>query len=183
MDESPASRLPFDVRVKKRYLTRMLPERFRSYASKEGRAFWFLGTLVHIKASAAETNGAFTLIEQLAPAGFGPPLHVHHIEDELFFIVDGTVRFRCGDRDIDVTAGASVFLPKSIPHAFRVQGSNPARLLQFTSPGGFDQFVEEVSVPAPQHVLPPAGPPPAGLIERVAAFGEKYHFTIVGPPL
>jgi mannose-6-phosphate isomerase-like protein (cupin superfamily) len=161
----------------------MSPERLRSYAEKEGPAFWFLGTLVHIKASTAETNGAFTLIEQLAPMHFGPPLHVHHIEDELFFILDGAVRFRCGDRDVRIEAGGSIFLPKGIPHAFRVEGDSSARLLQFTAPGGFDHFVEAIGIPAPQATLPPAGPPPAGLLERVAALGEEFHFEIVGPPL
>jgi mannose-6-phosphate isomerase-like protein (cupin superfamily) len=161
----------------------MTPERFRSWAAKDGRAFWFLGTLVHIKASAAETNGAFTLIEQLAPAGFGPPLHVHHIEDELFYVLEGVVRFRCGDRDTRVENGGSVFLPKGVPHAFRVEGSSPARLLQLTSPGGFDRLVEAVSIPAPHATLPPAGPPPPGLLERLAGLGETHHFTIVGPPL
>jgi mannose-6-phosphate isomerase-like protein (cupin superfamily) len=158
-------------------------ERFRVGRSNDGPAFWFLGTLVYVRASTADTNGAFALIEQLAPPGFGPPLHVHHVEDELFFVLDGAVRFRCGDRDVDLVAGGSVFLPKNVPHAFRIEGNSPARLLQFTSPGGFDRFVEEVSIPAPQRVLPPAGPPPAGLLERVASLGKKYHFTIVGPPL
>jgi mannose-6-phosphate isomerase-like protein (cupin superfamily) len=158
-------------------------ERFRAYRSGDGPAFWFLGTLVHVRASAADTNGAFTLIEQVASPGFGPPLHVHHVEDEEFFVLEGVVTFRCGDRDVELTAGGSIFLPKGVPHAFRVEGSSPARLLQFTTPGGFDRFVEEVGVPAPQKVLPPAGPPPAGLLERVAALGEKFHFTIVGPPL
>ena len=159
------------------------PERFRSYPRHEGRPFWFLGTLVHIRASTAETNGAFTLIEQLAPAGFGPPLHVHHIEDELFYVLEGAVRFRCGDRDVRVESGGTLFLPKGVPHAFRVEGTEAARLLQFTSPGGFDQLVETIGAPAPAPTLPPAGPPPTGLLERLASLGDRFHFAIVGPPL
>ena len=159
------------------------PERFRAWPNREGRAFWFLGTLVHVKAGTMDTNGAFTLLEQLAPPGFGPPLHVHHVEDELFYVIDGLVRFRCGERDVLVESGGSVFLPKAVPHAFRIEGRSPARLLQLTSPGGFDRFVEEVSLPAPESILPPPGPPPAGILERVAALGEKFHFTVVGPPL
>lgn len=159
------------------------PERFRAWPNQGGRAYWFLGTLVHVKAGAAETNGTFTLIEQLAPVGFGPPLHVHHVEEEMFYVLDGLVRFRCGGRDVVIESGGSVFLPKAVPHAFRVEGRSPARLLQLTSPGGFDQFVAEAGMAAPQESLPPPGPPPPGLIERVAALGAKYHFSIIGPPL
>ena len=158
-------------------------ERFRPTRAGEGPAFWFLGTLVHIKAGAADTGGAFTLIEQLAPPGFGPPLHVHHVEDEQFHILEGRVRFRCGEREFTAGKGDSVFLPRTVPHAFRVEGGAPARLLQFTTPGGFDGFVEEAGVPAPKPELPPAGPPPEGLLERVAALGEKYKFAILGPPI
>ena len=158
-------------------------DRFRAWSEDEGRAFWFLGTLVYIKAGTAETDGAFSLIEQVAPPGFGPPLHVHHIEDEVFRVLDGVVRFRCGEREIRLVAGGSIFLPKSVPHAFRVEGKSPARLLELTSPGGFDQFVEEAGVPAPDRILPPAGPPPAGLPERLASLSGRFHFTIVGPPL
>ena len=152
-------------------------ERLRAWQKSDGPAFWFLGTLVYVRASTADTDGAFALIEQLARPGFGPPLHVHHGEDELFFVVEGAARFRCGDREVSLLAGGSIFLPKGVPHAFRIEGSSPARLLQFTSPGGFDRFVEEVSIPAPEKVLPPAGPPPAALLERVTALGEKFRFT------
>jgi mannose-6-phosphate isomerase-like protein (cupin superfamily) len=157
--------------------------RFKALAEREGRPYWFLGTLVYIRASAADTNGAFTMIEQLAPVGFGPPLHVHHVEEELFFVLEGVVRFRCGEREVTVAAGGTVTLPKGVPHAFRVEGATPARLLQVTSPGGFDRFVEEIGLVAPQETLPPPGPPPPGTVEAVAALGAKYHFSVVGPPL
>jgi mannose-6-phosphate isomerase-like protein (cupin superfamily) len=163
--------------------TKMSRERFRALSDTEGSAFWFLGTLVYIKASNAQTNGAFTLIEQLAPPGFGPPLHIHHVEDELFWVLEGAVRFRCGDQEVRVEKGGSVFLPKGVPHAFRVEGQSPARVLQLTTPGGFDRFVEEITIPAPEKTLPPAGPPPPDLLERVASLGAKFHFTLVGPPL
>ena len=159
------------------------PERVRSWAQNEGPAFWFLGTLVYVKTASADVNDAFTLIEQHAPPGFGPPLHVHHVEDEVFYVLDGRLRFRCGERAMRVEAGGCVFLPKGIPHAFRVEGDRPARILQLTTPGGFDRFVAEVGVVAPQLTMPPPGPPPVGLLERVAALGPQFHFTIVGPPL
>lgn len=87
----------------------------------DGDAYWFLGTLITIKATGETTGGAFSLLEQLAPPGFGPPLHVHRREDETFFGLEGSVRFRCGEQELLVQGGGYVFLPKGIPHAFRIE--------------------------------------------------------------
>lgn len=157
--------------------------RMQVWAAEEGTPYWFLGTLVWVRASAESTANAYSVIEQVAPAGFGPPLHVHHREDEQFYVLEGSVRFRCGEREVRVEAGGSVFLPKQVPHAFHVEGDTPARLLQITAPGGFERFVEAIGVVAPSATLPPPGPPPAGLIERVAELGPAHDFAVVGPPL
>ena len=158
-------------------------ERLRVLSATEGRAYWFLGTLVVIRASADETAGGYTLIEQVARPGFGPPTHVHHVEDEQFLVLEGSVTFLCGDRSASLHAGGSIFLPRGVPHAFLVEDGGEARLLQLTVPGGFDRFVEAVGTPAPERRLPPEGPPPGGLLERLAEAGERFGFTIVGPPM
>jgi mannose-6-phosphate isomerase-like protein (cupin superfamily) len=155
----------------------------RAVGAADGAAYWFLGTLVIIKATGQDTGGAFTLLEQLAPPGFGPPLHVHHREDESFLVLEGRVRFRCGDREFLMEGGGYVFLPKGIAHAFTVEGSAPARLIQMTFPPGFESFVQEISVPAPARTLPPPGAITPDLIDRLVALGPKYHFSVVGPPL
>ena len=55
----------------------------------EGTPIWFLGNLMVVKATAQSTNGAYGLLESLISAGASPPLHVHHREDEGFWILDG----------------------------------------------------------------------------------------------
>jgi mannose-6-phosphate isomerase-like protein (cupin superfamily) len=129
----------------------------RAVGAGEGDAYWFLGTLITIKATGEDTGGAFSLLEQLAPPGFGPPLHVHHREDEPFLVLEGRVRFRCGDQEFLVEGGGYVFLPKGIPHTFRIEGSTSARLMQMTLPPGFERVVQEIGVPAPVRRLPPPG--------------------------
>ena len=126
-----------------------------------------------IKATGEDTGGVYTLLDQLAPPGFGPPLHVHHLEDEPFFVLEGLVRFRCGDREFLVENGGYVYLPKRVPHAFRVEASAPAHLMQMTLPPGFERFVEEISVPAPSLTLPPPVPLTADLADRLSALGPK----------
>lgn len=64
----------------------------------EGTAWWFLDTLMTVKAGADQTNGAFTVIGCRAPAGFGPPLHVHRDEDEGFYVLQGQLAVRCGEQ-------------------------------------------------------------------------------------
>ena len=158
-------------------------ELLRVVGAADGDAYWFLGTLMIIKATGEDTGGAFSLFEQLAPPGFGPPLHIHHREDEPFWVLEGRVRFRCGDREFVMEGGGYVFLPKGIPHAFRIEGSTPARLMQMTLPPGFERIVQEIGVPAPARTLPPPGALAPDLIERLVALGPKNHISLVGPPL
>lgn len=148
-------------------------------ATGEGEAIWFLGTLVTVKAGSDETNGAFTLIEQLAPAGFGPPPHIHRDEDEAFYILDGELTITCGDNRWTAPAGAFVFLPRGIPHSFVVSGDGPAKLLQLTAPGKFERFAAEAGEPAQQLTLPP---PSAPDVTKMLALMAKYGYDPVGPP-
>ena len=67
-------------------------------ARGEGKALWFLDTLMTVKADGDDTRDAFTLIEFEAPTAFGPPMHIHHREDEGFYVLEGQVLF--GHRDL-----------------------------------------------------------------------------------
>ena len=84
-------------------------------------AFWWQGSLMRIKARAADTGGAFGLVEGSFPEGFGPPLHVHHREDEGFYVLEGEIRFRQGDDEFVAGRGTLVWGPRGVPHAFKVQ--------------------------------------------------------------
>ena len=105
----------------------------------EGEARWWLGGLATIKATSKETDGLYTLVEVLEPEGEAP-LHVHHREDEAFWVLDGEVTFRIGDETIEASAGSFVFGPRDVPHTFTVH-SGSARLLFLLSPGGFEEFI------------------------------------------
>lgn len=148
-------------------------------APGEGESSWFLGTLMTVKATGAQTNGTLGLIEQILPPGFAPPPHVHHNEDELFYILEGTFTFHCGDQTFPATAGSVIFLPRGSAHYFVVEGDTPARLLQFNMPGGLERFFVEAGEPARQPTLPPPGPPAVG---PVLALSGKYGVEILGPP-
>jgi quercetin dioxygenase-like cupin family protein len=156
----------------------------QSLARVEGKSFWFLGTLMTLKASAETTNGAFSLIEQVAPVGFAPPVHIHHAEDEAFYILEGQATYFAGDAVIQAQAGSYVYLPRDVPHSFLVGGSSPVRLLQWTYPAGVEKFFVELGTPTNDLILPPPASPEMlkSGIERLLELAPKYQLEIVGPP-
>ena len=143
---------------------------------EEGQAVWFLNTLTLVKATGEQTGGAYGLVEQRIPAGFASPYHLHRAEDEAFYLLEGEATFISGDRRIKATAGSYLFLPRDIPHGFKVEA--PARLLILTTPAGFEQFVIEMSEPATDLTASPASPPDMEKLMRLAA---KYRIEILGP--
>src|SRR6185436_12354520 len=89
----------------------------------EGEALWFMGCLAVVKSSSETTGGRVAVIEHLASQGAGSPLHVHHREDEWFYVVDGELTFWVGGEVIDAPAGSYVFGPRDVPHTFVVASS------------------------------------------------------------
>jgi quercetin dioxygenase-like cupin family protein len=142
---------------------------------EEGQALWFLNCFTRVKATGEQTGGAFGLIEQTLPAGFASPYHVHHREDETFYLLEGEATFISGDRKIKATAGSYIFLPRDLPHGFKVD--TPTRLLILTTPAGFEHFVLEMGEPAGASGSPSASPPDMEKLMRLAA---KYQIGILG---
>lgn len=143
-----------------------------------GEAFSFLGTRMTVKAGGDQTGGAFTLIDCQCPPGFAPPAHVHHIEDEAFYLLEGSLQVSCGDETWQVESGGFVFLPKGRPHRFVVVGEEGARLLQITAPAQFERFAADVGVPATGPGLPD---PEAPDLPRLLAAAAAHHIEILPP--
>jgi len=142
----------------------------------EGEARWWLGvTLATIKATSKETDGRYTLVEVLEPEGAEAPLHVHHNEDEAFWILEGELTFEVGKEKIKASPGSFLFGPKDVPHRYTVD-SGPARMLFLLSPPGFEEFIYATSEPAKERVLPPApeGPPSEAEMEQLGAIARQY---------
>jgi quercetin dioxygenase-like cupin family protein len=121
----------------------------------EGEARWWFGALAEIKATATDTGGLMTVIEVTEPPGMEAPLHVHHRDDEGFWILEGDVTFEVGDQTIEASAGDYVFGPRDIPHRFTV-GDNGCRMLFILVPGGIEDLIRETSEPAASRTVPPA---------------------------
>src|SRR5260370_23978197 len=87
--------------------------------ANEGEAVWYTTTRMTLKATSESTVGALSLVEALAASGTTPPWHVHHRDDEMFYILDGSFLFKCGDELFEGGSGTFVFLPRGIPHSFK----------------------------------------------------------------
>lgn len=146
----------------------------------EGEALWFFGALAIVKASGETTAGRVTVIEHLAPEGSGPPIHVHHREDEWFYVIEGELTFWVGGRLIKAPTGSFVYGPRDIPHTFTVT-SPQARSLVVTEPAGFERFMRALSEPAAARTLPPAGVPLPSR-DKIMAAAAEFGLEILGPP-
>src|SRR5436305_16204 len=104
-----------------------------------------VGDRTRYKAIGEQTRGNFALLEQAVPPGHGPPRHVHHREEEAFYILEGEFGFELGDRQFVAGAGTFVLGPRDIPHRFWNAGKSTGRFLLIISPAGLEPFFEEYS--------------------------------------
>jgi quercetin dioxygenase-like cupin family protein len=145
---------------------------------------WFLDTLVVVRVSHDTGEDGISIIESVAPYGDSPPLHVHRTEDELFHLLEGTMRWQVGDDEFVTEAGAVFLAPKGIPHTYRVESVEGARWLVTTTRGDFEAMVRAASRPAERDALPePNGPPTPDQQAALAAVCEANGIGLVGPPL
>ena len=149
-------------------------------ASGEGLAdVWWKSGRVTVKVAGAETGDAFAQIEVADPRGGGTPVHVHHNEDETFYVLEGEVTVLVGDERFDLVAGDFLFAPRDIPHAYVVR-SDRARMLSTISPAGIEQLFVSLGTPV-TGAEPPTEmvmPPMPEMARRFAAHGCE----ILGPP-
>ncbi|MEZ5375118.1 MAG: cupin domain-containing protein [Acidimicrobiales bacterium] len=148
-------------------------------AHEADRDRWFAGTLLRVIAGRADTEGNFSVLEQRARRGFSPPLHVHHREDTALLVLEGELTVAVGDVEQGVSAGGFVWLPRNVPHSFRVE-SEEVHLLEFATPGGVEGFHIDASDVAGEPLLPPATEPD---IARMVGSVANYGIDLVGPPM
>jgi quercetin dioxygenase-like cupin family protein len=114
------------------------------------RSLWVMGVLVTYKIPSHQTGGAYALFEVATRPGAGPPPHIHHREDESFYVLEGEYEFLIEGQSISVGAGSLIYVPKGTLHAHRGVGESVGRMLVTQTPGGlYERFFEEVGEAAP----------------------------------
>jgi quercetin dioxygenase-like cupin family protein len=150
-------------------------------AAGEGLAdVWWKSGRITVKVAGAETANAFSQVETDDPRGSGPPLHLHHNEDETFYVLEGEVTLLVGEERIDLSAGDYFFAPREVAHSYVVR-SERARMLGTLCPAGLEQLIVSLGVPV-TGAEPPTDavmPPMDEMVRLFAAYGCE----ILGPPL
>lgn len=145
----------------------------------QGRSVWVVGDRYTIKTSGAETGGALAVIEGVVPPDHGPPPHIHHREDEAFYVIDGDVEFHADGQSFRAGPGDWITLAKGSLHTFRNVSDRPARLLILVTPAGLEDFFLEIGRPALDGE--DASEPTAEDIARLLAVAPKYGLEIRPP--
>ena len=137
-----------------------------------GRVYEQGGFRGAIKVDDEEAGGGQCFSEWTVDAGaHGPPPHVHREHQEAFFVVEGTLSFRVGEETIEAEAGAFLFIPPGVVHAFSNRSDAPARCVNAYVPGGIEGFFVEVA-----EAMAGGQPDPAE-IDRLSA---KYDVFFTG---
>jgi quercetin dioxygenase-like cupin family protein len=123
------------------------------------------GDVITCKVSGAETQGEYAWFETVTPPGAGPPPHVHHREEEIFYIVEGRFEFRVATETLLAEAGCVLNVPAGIPHRFTNVGESPGTLLVMARPAGMEAFFAELCQ------LPLDAPPD---MQRLAEIGDRF---------
>jgi len=127
---------------------------------------------VTVKLSGKDTAGAYALLENVTQPNEGPPLHVHHREDEGFYVIEGDYVFEAAGKRFEAHTGDFVWVPRDTPHTFQNIGSKPGRLLLTVEPAGVEEFFQELAGLQ--------GPPDPAIVAPIFA---KYGLELLGPPL
>jgi mannose-6-phosphate isomerase-like protein (cupin superfamily) len=136
---------------------KLLPTAFARAVTVDS-TFAYMGSLMTFLAKGSETSGRFALMEYYTKPGNEPPPHVHEREHELYFVLEGTMRFYCEDNTLDIGPGDVVFLPQGKAHAFNCT-SDFVRTLIFVQATGkdavsLDRYLLVMGEPAGSMILP-----------------------------
>jgi len=143
----------------------------------EGRTVAVVGDVYRFLATGEDTNGKYAMWEAIVPPGGGPPPHVHSREEEAFFILEGDITFTIGGKRRVASTGMFANMPVGIPHSFKNESGQPARMLISVAPAGLEQMFFEFGVPVAQGATT-APPPTKAEIEKLLEIAPRYGIEI-----
>ena len=132
--------------------------------------------LTPCKLTAEDSRGTLTALELHALPQTGPYLHVHHREDEWYYVLSGEFLFKAGGESHTLPTGASIWLPRDIPHTWANTSNAEAKLILVCQPGGFEKFFEEMGNEMAKVSSDAA-------MQKMKDVMAKYGMEMLGPPL
>lgn len=144
----------------------------RFVPASAARVLPLFGGDIRITMPAEGPGAGISAIEDVRQPGDGPPWHCHNGEDELFRVISGRFRMKCGDQEFDAVAGDTAVLPRGVPHSFVNTGDTVGTMFCVVQPGGFENFFLEIA--------------DAGLripedMGRILEIAGRYRLELLGP--
>jgi mannose-6-phosphate isomerase-like protein (cupin superfamily) len=152
-----------------------------AYLAHQGEAYWYGNSLVEFLIPSDASGGKVSVFRMAMPEGFSPPRHIHTREDEVFLVLEGDVSFDIDGRRLLAGPGTSVYMPRGVPHTFRIE-SPVGRMLGVMTPGHFEQLFRNLGVPAGRREVPAPGTVPFD-VPAVMAEQTRLGTQVVGPPM
>ncbi len=125
----------------------------QAYALKPGEGWVYrFGIDMTVKASEIKPGSGVAVLEYSSQHGEEPEDHSHPTEDEMFYVLDGSLTFRVGDQSFELEQGGFIFLPHGIQHGYAIRPGNTVRLLAITAParqalsGGWGGFISDIEL-------------------------------------
>lgn len=114
----------------------------------EGERMWFAGGGVFtFKVTAKQSGGSLLLFEDEMQRGKTTPLHLHPLEEETIYVLDGEILVHIDGGEQRIGTGGCVMAPRGVPHAFLVT-SETARVLAILTPGAAESFYRDAGEPS-----------------------------------
>lgn len=145
-----------------------------------GEAYWVMGAKYTFKINGADNGGAYMMFEAEVPPAPGPPPHLHTLEDEMFYVLEGELTVMLDGQVSKAPAGTTIILPRNIKHTFWNESGAIARALILASPAPIEDFFKEIG----QRVLSDDETPPPVTPEMVTHLydtAERYGMVLDRP--
>jgi mannose-6-phosphate isomerase-like protein (cupin superfamily) len=141
----------------------------------DGKRLAVMGNEMRFKVVSADSGGRLLIIDYTAPAHFpGPPPHFHAHTDEAYYVLEGMLTVRLEEGDVTAGPGATLFVPRMVPHTFANRQDVPLRYLVIMTPSGFEGYFEELAALVEGgHALGP---------DVVSALNERYDQVLTTLP-
>ncbi|KAJ7524874.1 hypothetical protein O6H91_17G025600 [Diphasiastrum complanatum] len=146
-----------------------------------GINLWVLGVLVTLKALGNETGGTYAVFEDRVPPGSGPPPHIHTLEDESWYMLEGELIWLVGGKEFHAKPGSFIHLPRFVPHTFENRFDKTAVMVLNYAPGGLENWFLQVG----KRVQDPAEAPPRVSNEerkKAVELMKEYGVIYAGNP-
>lgn len=129
--------------------------------------------ILDLKISGKDNNGGLAIFEQTSISkGRGTPLHIHPMQDEVFYVIEGEYYFMVGSEKYHLGVGDSIFLPRKVPHAWTQESEKGKMTVIFQPAGKMEEFFVTMAGLASE-------PTP----EEIAKIFAENEMQVVGPPL